>query len=142
MSSRLDCPEFFNIWVIASVVLFSINNFYLKAQFANWFTGKLSDLLVCFFLPLFISAILALFQITFKWRLAIGIGVCALTLTLLKTSPVVSSLFSHYLSQLNQNLGFGASHNLADPTDLIALPILFFTYKFALLHGGSKNEPN
>jgi len=44
-----------------TVLLFAVNNFYLKLKFANWFTGKISDFAVCIFMPLFISAIINLF---------------------------------------------------------------------------------
>ena len=51
-------PEFFGVLPLVAVALFALNNGVLKRAFPGFVTGKVSDLLVCFFLPLFVSALL------------------------------------------------------------------------------------
>ncbi|TAA42586.1 hypothetical protein [Corallincola spongiicola] len=135
--SRWHCPEFYNGWVFSSIALFGLNNFYLKAAYGNWLTGKLSDLLVCFFLPLFICAVLQWFHVHFKLRIVIGLFVTGAVLSLVKLNTDASELLKTSLTLIGQPLGLGASSNQVDPTDLIALPVLGVTYWFANKHGGS-----
>ncbi len=42
---------------LASLALLLVNDFYLKAQFGNWFTGKLSDFAGLIAFALFWSAV-------------------------------------------------------------------------------------
>ena len=51
-------PEFFGVLPLMAVGLFALNNFVLKRAWPGLVTGKLSDLLICFFLPLFVSALM------------------------------------------------------------------------------------
>jgi len=125
-------PEFFNIWSFAAVGLFALNNHYLKHHYHNWLTGKLSDFAACFFLPLFISAVLAFFV---KWpvkqRVLVGAIVTAVVFSLVKISSSASSVLNDLLSYITLALGFGDSINIADITDLMALPMIGAAYYFA-----------
>lgn len=134
--SRLNAPEFYNVWVASSLLLFGLNNFYLKPTYGNWLTGKLSDFLVCFFMPLLISALLAQLKIALHRRVWVGLLVTGTILTSINLSDTASHGLSQLLTPVARALGFGASHNTVDPSDLIALPVLVFTYKFAVFHGG------
>ncbi len=52
--------EFFAPVPLAAVALLAANDHFLKAWWPGFVTGKLSDISGCFFLPLFLSAFLAL----------------------------------------------------------------------------------
>lgn len=126
-------PEFFNTWCFASVGLFALNNHFLKFHYHNWFTGKLSDIAACFFLPLFISAVLAyLVKWPLKQRVLFGALVTAVLFSLVKVSTMASGALNHLLSNITLAFGFGTSTNIADTTDLIALPMIAAAYYFAL----------
>src|SRR5260221_7809571 len=84
--------EFFNWPVLLSIALFGLKNWWLKATFHNWLTGKLSDFLFCFFFPLYCSAILA-FVTRWPLRRRVWFG-AILTLVIfaaMKTSLAFSS---------------------------------------------------
>ena len=123
--TRLSMPEFFNAWCLGAVVVFGLNNHVWKFQYHNWFTGKLSDLMACFFLPLFLSAILKIFV---NWplatRVSTGAVITAVIFTVVKTSAMASSILNSLLSAMTSPFGLGVSTNIADPTDLIALPMI------------------
>ena len=131
--------EFFNLLVISSVLLFAINNWWLKYQFHNWFTGKLSDLLFCFFFPLYCSAILSFIS---PWkirsRILVGISFTLVLFILMKTSIVFSSEVSNIFSFMTQMTIGSSSNNIVDPTDLIVIPIVFYSYTVALQFGKNK----
>ena len=133
--------EFFNIWVISSIILFLLNNWFFKEAYGNFLTGKLSDFLFCFFFPLYCSALLSLgTKLQLKARLTIGALVTVLVFGLVK----VSNYFSHYLnivlSYLSEMLGMGPSINIADPYDLIALPFCLVAYYFGVSIGETNNQ--
>ena len=125
--------EFFNPLVISTILLFALNNWWLKYQFHNWITGKLSDLLFCFFFPLYCSAILSLIT---KWkirsRILFGISVTLVLFISMKTSIVFSSEVSNIFSLMTQMAIGISSSNIVDPTDLIVIPIVFYSYTLAL----------
>ncbi len=60
MMERLRMTEFFAPLPLLAVALMAVNDRLLKRWFGNAVTGKLSDIAICFFLPLFISAVLGL----------------------------------------------------------------------------------
>lgn len=126
-------PEFFNLLVLGSLLLFALNNGYLKARWHNAFTGKLSDLLFCFFFPLYVSALLALVtRVSLRTRLTAG---CLFTLTgftAVKTSLYVSSALHEAMAPVARLLLGQPSVNHVDPTDLIALPMIAVACWFAL----------
>ena len=57
-TSERGAPEFFSALPLAAVALFALNNGVLKRAWPGLITGKLSDVTICFFLPLFLSALL------------------------------------------------------------------------------------
>jgi hypothetical protein len=114
------------------VGLFVLNNYFLKFHYHNWLTGKLSDFAACFFLPLFISAVLALFV---KWsliqRVLFGALVTTIIFSVVKVSTLASGVLNNVLSHITLTVGLGGSTNLADATDLIALPMVGIACYFA-----------
>ncbi len=136
--SQIEYPrEFFNWVTILSIALFTANNWWLKQAFHNWFTGKLSDFLFCFFFPLYCSALLAIFT---QWRISTRIGLGALATALpflgMKTSPAFSSLINETLSRFSLFIFGQQSINIVDNSDLIALPMILLSIVFALKRNG------
>jgi hypothetical protein len=117
-------PEFLAPLPLLAVALMAVNDRWLKPAFHNTLTGKLSDVAICFFLPLYVSALLALVT---RWpverRVAVGAGVTALLFTALKVSQPAADLFCRLLLPLGAPLGLTAFRAVADPTDLITLPL-------------------
>jgi hypothetical protein len=103
---------------LGAVCLLVANDHGLKRLFHNALTGKLSDVAICFLLPLLVSAALGLVS---DWsgrrRLAAGGVVATLVFTLLELSDAAGSLFGSGLGVL----GLGPVVLTRDPTDLLAL---------------------
>jgi hypothetical protein len=117
--------EFLSPWPLLAVAVLVLNDHVLKARFHNGLTGKLSDFAGCFVLPLFVSAVLA--QVT-HWsvRARIGAGVVA-TLALfvpIKLSTLAAAFVARAIEVLSVPLGLGAQHIVADPSDLLAVPMV------------------
>ena len=99
---------------IAAVLLLVLNDWVLKSDYSNWFTGKLSDFAGLFAFPFFLSA----FFPTAEKRLY-GI---TLVLFIAWKSPIVQPV----IDGLN---GIGLpTHRTIDYSDLIALAVLPFSY--------------
>ena len=132
-TNNQPAKEFFNLLVISSVLLFAINNWWLKYQFHNWFTGKLSDLLFCFFFPLYCSAILSLIT---KWeihsRTLMGISFTLALFIPMKTSIVFSNEVSNIFSLITQMTIGSSSNNIVDSTDLIVIPVVICSFYIAI----------
>lgn len=122
--TRGRAPEFFAPLPLAAVALLVLNDHVFKAAFHNALTGKLSDFAGCFFLPLFVSAVLSYFTANVKLRVLVG---CAATFALfvpIKVSAAAGMLVCAALEHVSIPLGIGALHIVADPTDLLALPMI------------------
>lgn len=94
------------------------NDHLLKAVFHNAVTGKLSDIAICFLMPLLVSATLGLIgRLEPRLRLWIGAGVTVVVFSALEMSDVAGAWFVRAVG-----LVFGAPTVLTrDPTDLLAL---------------------
>lgn len=130
--------EFFNLWCLVAVFIFALNNLVLKWEFHNWLTGKLSDFMACFFLPLLISGILGLFsnssftQQSFKGRLLAGSVITAVCFSSVKIFDTPSLWMNEVFSYLLKLVSNSSSINRVDPTDLIALPVIFLAYFYGI----------
>jgi hypothetical protein len=117
-------PEFLAPLPLSAVALMAVNDRWLKPAFHNALTGKLSDVAICFFLPLYLSALLALVT---RWslerRVAVGASVTVLLFTALKVSQPAADLFCRLLLPVGAPLGLTAFRAVADPTDLLTLPL-------------------
>jgi hypothetical protein len=127
-----QAPEYFSALPLAAVALFALNNGVLKRAWPGLVTGKLSDLLICFFLPLFISALLVrLSRLGVASRMAIGIAVTATIFVAVKTSPAASGVLDRDIARLLAPVGIRTAPNRVDLTDLCALPMLPLAWLYA-----------
>jgi hypothetical protein len=125
-SSRVpNMREFFGVPPLASVALLAVNDNYLKAAFHNAITGKLSDFGGCFFLPLYVSALLSLAT---RWslqrRLATGAVVTTVLFSAVSLSPSAAGWVCDAVLLVARPLGISMLRIASDPTDLIALPFI------------------
>jgi hypothetical protein len=125
-------PEFFGVLPLMTVAVFALNNGVLKRAFPGFVTGKLSDLLICFFLPLFVSALLARVSLLETGpRVAAGIALTAASFLAVKTSVAASHLLDRDIAWLLQPFGLRSAPNRVDVTDLCALPMLALAWLHA-----------
>jgi hypothetical protein len=102
---------------LGAVVLLVANDRVGKPLFHNAVTGKLSDVAICFLLPLLVSAALGLFvRWRGEWRLWVGAVTGAAVFALLEMSDVAGGLFLRALRLVGI-----AGVLTRDPTDLAAL---------------------
>lgn len=135
-------PEFFGAVPLMAVALFALNNGVLKGAFPGIVTGKLSDLLICFFLPLFVSALLArVSRLEAGTRVACGIALTAAIFVAVKTSATASHLLDHDIAWLLQPFGLRSAPNRVDVTDLCALPMLAVAWVHARRSTGAQAAP-
>lgn len=103
---------------LGAVCLLAANDHELKRLFHNAVTGKLSDVAICFLLPLLVSAALGLVS---DWsgrrRLVVGAVVTTFAFTMLELSDLAGALFV----RVTGALGLGGGALTRDPTDLLAL---------------------
>ena len=116
--------ELIGVAPLAAIGLFAVNNFWLKATFGNFVTGKLSDLCACFFLPLVISTAVGIARpgARFASRFVVGAVACLLVFVAVKTNSHASLALDRVLTALHP--GSLRSHNTVDPSDLVALPMI------------------
>jgi hypothetical protein len=125
-------PEFFGFLPLMAVGLFALNNFGLKRAWPGLVTGKLSDLLACFFLPLFVSALMQrVCRLGAATRVAAGIALTATIFMAVKTSATASRVLDEDIALLLQPFGVRTAPNCVDVTDLCALPMLALAWLYA-----------
>lgn len=104
---------------LTMIGLLIANDHVLKFVFHNAVTGKLSDIAICFLMPLLVSTALGLIAgIEARRRLWIGAAVTVVTFAAMEMSDVAGAWFVRAVA-----LVFGAKHTVLtrDPTDLLAL---------------------
>jgi len=136
-------PEFIAPLPLAAVALMAVNDHWAKPTFHNALTGKLSDVAICFFLPLYVSALLALVT---RWSLAMRTGLGAATTALLFTSIKVSQpaadLFCRVLGVVGGPLiGRDSFRAWADPTDLLTLPLVLAALLYSRTRAHLRSTP-
>ncbi|MFT3713116.1 MAG: hypothetical protein QM817_36135 [Archangium sp.] len=126
--------EFFSPLPLLAVAVLALNDHVWKAAFHNTLTGKVSDFAGCFFLPLFVSALLAFVPaLQSKLALRVTLG-CAATLALfvpIKLSTSAAVFVAATVQHVSVPLGLGAQHIVADATDLLALPMVAIAALYA-----------
>ncbi len=126
---RFRMREFMAPLPLAAVVLMVVNDRLLKRLLHNWVSGKLSDVAVCFFLPLYLSAVLGLFwRRQPRARLLTGCVVAALAYVAQEIWPAFQSLFLAALRTVGGPLGLGHFGLTSDWTDLwtlLMVPLAF-----------------
>lgn len=101
---------------LLGLVVLVLNDHYFKLAYPNWFTGKVSDFAGLFVLPIFLSAVS-------EKSIGLNYLFTALVFIVWKT-PLVEPL-------IIAGKGIGIPlHRTVDYTDLIALTILPFSYKY------------
>jgi hypothetical protein len=115
--------EFFAPLPLAAVALLVVNDYWLKAALHNELTGKLSDVAVCFFMPLFLSELLGLaLGCRPRLRLRIGAGVTAALFAALEVIPSFTARVIALLDRIGPYLAIERPFRMtADPTDLLCL---------------------
>ena len=132
---RLEMPEFFAPAPLAAVALMALNDHALKARFHNAVTGKLSDVAVCFFLPMLISGVLGLVlpaRLTLARRLAIGGVTTAIVFVALELSDTAGAIFARIITTMGGPLGVHRVVLTRDLTDLVTLVMIPLGCLYAL----------
>ena len=115
--------EFFAPLPLAFVGLMIVNDRWLKPAFHSWVTGKLSDVAICFFLPLFVSELLGLlFALSPNRRLCAGALLAAGAFAGLEVVDPLARGAIHVLEAIAPHLGIhGHFRMTSDWTDLLCL---------------------
>jgi len=116
---RAALSELGSLLPLAMIGLLIANDHVFKFVFHNALTGKLSDVAICFIMPLLVSASLGLAaRIDLRWRLWAGAVVTAIVFSALEMSDWAGGWFVRMVA-----LVFGVKHTVLtrDPTDLLAL---------------------
>lgn len=132
MTGKTRAPEFFSTAPLLAVALLTVNDHFLKAAFHNALTGKLSDFAGCFFLPLYVSAMLAFVT---RWalerRLLAGALVTLAIFVPVSVSRAAADFVCRAVELVSIPLGIGVQRIASDPTDLIALPMIILAIHYA-----------
>lgn len=113
---------------IASALLVAWNDLWLKRHAPGLVSGKLSDVGLCVFLPLFIAAALEWLGLLAGRRVRARSSACAIAaayFTLIKVWPVATHAHVAWLSVLVPSWHFRAT---TDPTDLLCLPAMVIAW--------------
>lgn len=115
--------EFFAPLPLAALALTVANDLWLKAAFHSELTGKLSDLGICFFMPLFLSELLGIFfGAPARARLWIGAVVTIAVYTAQEVVPPFARLSLTVLRAIGPRMGIhGVFELTSDWTDLLCL---------------------
>jgi hypothetical protein len=118
--------EFFAPLPIAALALLVVNDVWLKPAFHSGITGKLSDVAICFFLPLFLSELLGiLFGVAPRQRLWIGAILATALFTALEVVPACTALALRGLAVVGPHLGVhGPFRMTSDWSDLFCLVMI------------------
>lgn len=137
----LPIEEFLHPLPLLALGILAINDHWLKGSgvLPGWLTGKLSDVAGLFFFPLLCTALarsvasvpLGRRVALRPWMLASTIVLTTILFTLLKTSPAFVAWFEATSPKLDPTGLVRHVDVTLDPTDLLTLPVMAFTW----LHG-------
>ena len=118
--------EFFAPLPLAALALIVVNDVWLKPAFHSALTGKLSDIALCFFMPLFISEVLGiLFAVPPRARLWTGAVITAAVYTAQEIVPPFTRFALTVLRAVGPRLGIRGAFTLtSDWTDLLCLVLV------------------
>jgi hypothetical protein len=123
---------FFTPPVLLSVGLFALNNFWFKAAFPGFLSGKLSDACACFFLPLYLGLLGSRVIGGGPGRRAgYGAAVTVLLMVTVKGTELGSALLNRAVDAVSQPFDLHFSPNVADASDLFALPFALLAVSYA-----------
>ncbi len=122
---------------LIAILVFALNNFYLKAHYESIFIGKISDITVCLFLPFLIAGVLDLVSyLTHRSRLVISCTITAGILISINSSVFIADRFDGGINAVLGVVGMQSSPTVVDPYDLVSLPVLVFAYWYGIRRGG------
>jgi hypothetical protein len=118
--------EFFAPLPLAALALMVVNDVWLKPAFHSELTGKLSDIALCFFMPLFVSELLGIiFSVPARARLLAGALVTATIYTAQEIVPPFTRFALVVLRAIGPRMGIhGAFQLTSDWTDLACLVLV------------------
>jgi hypothetical protein len=117
---------------MAAMALLAVNDRLFKQHWPGLVTGKLSDLAICFLLPLYLSALLGLLlPARPHLRLIAGASLAAAVFTLLELSSDAVAAFCRISDGLAPALGLAPRCRMtSDLTDLGALLVVPLAYAY------------
>jgi hypothetical protein len=126
--------EFFAPMPLLALALLVVNDVWLKPALHNFASGKLSDVAVCFLMPLFLSELLGLaLALAPRIRLTLGALVTAALFTLLEIVPAASAQAVRWLDAFGPYIGAPGPYVMtADWTDLLCVPLVLAAYRYGL----------
>ncbi len=140
---RLPGACLLGIWPVVAALLLYFNVYYLRRRHPGQVSGKLSDFAINFLLPVALFAgmewTLGLIQLLRRrpfspLRRRAGILACAVSATyfsLLKLVPQFTQVHRALIALLTAPFGGDRRfHNIADPTDLVALTVVPFAFAY------------
>jgi hypothetical protein len=131
--------EFFAPLPLAAVALLLVNDHWLKPALHSELTGKLSDVAVCFFMPLFVSECLGiLLGMTPRTRLALGAATTAALYGALEVVPPFTAWTLRLLAAVGPSLGIVRPFRMtSDVSDLYCLGLV----PLAVWYGHRRLQP-
>jgi hypothetical protein len=122
---RFSLAEFFAPLPLAAVALLAINDRFLKPRFHNAITGKLSDLALCFFLPLLLSSLLGIaWRRHPRARVLVGAAITVVAFTAQEIWPPFQACFIEANLLVGSPFGIRKVVLTTDLTDLGTLAVL------------------
>ena len=128
---------------LGALAVMGINDAWLRRDFPNFLTGKISDVAVLIFFPFFLMALLngakALIALIGGMKcvavpttrtLGVTIAFTALVFTLLQISPAFVNFYLEFLMEVNVFSWMKSFRYTPDLTDLFTLPTLIVTYLY------------
>jgi hypothetical protein len=130
--SPLSMRELVAPATLAALALLALNDGLLKRHWPGAISGKLSDVAICFLLPLYLSALLGLLVPRRpRGRLLAGAALTVLGFTALELYPGAVTAFCRVNDALGPALGLGLGCRMtSDPTDLGALLLVPLAYLY------------
>ena len=118
--------EFFAPVPLLALILLVVNDVWLKPTFHSAVTGKLSDIAVCFVMPLFLSELLGIcFGAAPRVRLALGGLLTGALFAALEVVPPVTRFALNLLGLLGPQVGIMRPFRMtSDWTDLFCLLLI------------------
>jgi hypothetical protein len=124
--------EFFAPLPLLMLALMVVNDVWLKPAFHSELTGKLSDVAVCFVMPLFVSELLGIvLRVRAPARLLTGALVTGALFTALEIVPPFTRVVVHGLDALGPCLGIRRRFRMtSDWTDLYCLVVIPLAFAY------------
>ena len=124
--------------VLAAVLLLVLNDHAFKGRLPGALTGKLSDVAICFLLPLFVATVLGvLTRLSLRPRLITGAVIGGATFALVEMSDGAGAIYTAGISML----GLPAPTLTRDPTDLWTLFCVPLAVAYGLFRASQSSPP-